>query len=221
MIVREGRRVFNPAWAGALEWGRDDWQNPEAVLRALALPEDAVVADIGAGGGYFTERLSRAIPSGHVFASDVQDGMIERLNERVRDSGLANVTVVHARFDDPGLPDECCDLVFLSSVYKEIEGRVAYLRRVRPLLRPGGRVAILEFPAHRFPVGFVRCRSYRTSKRSLKRLSAGPPFISPKAHSLSRHASALSPRVPTYRVIPQLENAYPPLHPDDAHGLGL
>ncbi len=71
--------------------------------------------------------------------------MIERLNDRVRDRGLANVTVVRAAFDDPGLPEGCCDLVFLSSVYKEIEGRVAYMRRVQPLLRPGGRVAILEF----------------------------------------------------------------------------
>lgn len=145
MIEREGRRVFNPAWAWALEFGRDDWQKPEEVLCALALPEDAVVADIGAGGGYFTERLSRALPSGHVFATDAQDGMIERLNDRVRDRGLANVTVVRAAFDDPGLPEGCCDLVFLSSVYKEIEGRVAYMRRVQPLLRPGGRVAILEF----------------------------------------------------------------------------
>ncbi len=145
MIEREGRLVYNPAWAWALEIGREAWQKPQEVLSALALPEDAVVADIGAGGGYFTERLSRALPSGHVFATDVQDSMIERLNDRVRDHELANVTVVRAGFDDPGLAEGCCDLVFLSSVYKEIEGRVAYMRRVRPLLRPGGRVAILEF----------------------------------------------------------------------------
>jgi ubiquinone/menaquinone biosynthesis C-methylase UbiE len=145
MIVRDGHRVFNPAWAWALEFDREDWQKPDDVLRALALPKDAVVADIGAGGGYFTERLSRALPAGHVFATDVQAEMIERLNDRVCDRGLANVTVVQAPFDDPGLPGGCCDLVFFSSVYKEIEARVAYMHRVRSLLRPGGRVAIIEF----------------------------------------------------------------------------
>lgn len=145
MIEVEGRRVYNPAWAWALEVRRDEWQQPEAVLRTLALPETAVVADIGAGGGYFTERFSRALPQGRVFATDVQEGMIERLEARVRERSLTNVEVVRAPFDDPGLPARCCDLVFFSSVYKEIDGREAYLRRVRSLLRPGGRVAVLEF----------------------------------------------------------------------------
>jgi predicted methyltransferase len=145
MIEVEGRRVYNPRWAWALDVGRDRWQQPEAVLTALALPENAVVADIGAGGGYFTERFSRALPAGRVLATEVQDGMIERLEKRVRDRHLTNVDVVRASFDAPGLPEGCCDLVFFSSVYKEILGRVAYMRRVRPLLRPGGRVAVLEF----------------------------------------------------------------------------
>jgi ubiquinone/menaquinone biosynthesis C-methylase UbiE len=145
MLEVEGRRVFNPAWAWALEVDREGWQRPEDVLRILALPESAVVADIGAGGGYFTERFARALPAGRVFATDVQPGMLERLEERVRERKLLNVEVVRARFDDPGLPAGCCDLVFLSSVYKEITQRVDYMRRVRPLLRPGGRVAILEF----------------------------------------------------------------------------
>lgn len=145
MIEVEGRQVYNPAWAWALEVRRDVWQQPDDVLAALALPETAVIADVGAGGGYFTERFARALPSGHVFASDVQDGMIERLVKRVRERELGNVTVVRGDFDDPRLPPACCDLVFFSSVYKEILGRVAYMQRVRPLLRPGGRVAILEF----------------------------------------------------------------------------
>jgi SAM-dependent methyltransferase len=145
MIEVEGRRVYNPEWAWALEVRRSSWQKPEEVMRALALPETAVVADIGAGGGYFAERFSRSLPSGHVFATDVQDGMVERLEARVRDRGLENVTVIRGRFEDPGLAPACCDLVFFSSVYKEIHGRVEYMRRVRPVLRPGGRVVILEF----------------------------------------------------------------------------
>jgi len=146
MIEREGHRVFNPNYARFLEMeARDAWQLPEQVVEALALPQDAVVADIGAGGGYFTERFARRLLAGRVYATDAQAEMIERLDERVRERALDNVTVVHGGFDDPRLPEACCDLVFLSSVYKEIDARVAYMRKVRRLLRPGGRVAILEF----------------------------------------------------------------------------
>lgn len=146
MVEREGHRVYNPNYLSFLDMApRDAWQLPEEVLEALALPPDAVIADIGAGGGYFTERFAGRLPAGRVYATDVQDEMIERLGERVREHALDNVTVVRGGFDDPGLPEPCCDLVFFSSVYKEIDGRVAYMRKVRRLLRPGGQVAILEF----------------------------------------------------------------------------
>jgi len=146
MVERGGRRVFNPALAFLLDArARDGWQRPDEVVQALELAPDAVVADVGAGSGYFSERFSRLLPTGHVYASDVQDEMLARLDARVTKRELANVTVVRAGFDDPGLPERCCDLVFFSSVYKEILDRVGYMTRVRRLLRPGGRVAILEF----------------------------------------------------------------------------
>jgi len=147
MVERDGHRVFNPAYLPFLDSSRRDaWQQPEAVLDALAIPEGAVVADIGAGSGYFTERLATRVGSaGLVYATDVQDEMIEALERRVAERGLANVRVVRAAYDDPTLPEACCDLVFFSSVYKEIDGRVDYMKKVAPLLRPGARVAILEF----------------------------------------------------------------------------
>ena len=150
LVERDGHLVFNPRYLRFLDGeGRDAWQRPEAVLDALALPPDAVVADVGAGSGYFTERLSRRLPDGRVYATDVQEPMIEALHRRVHARGLGNVVVLRGDFDDPMLPPACCDLVFFSSVYKEIDkeiyGRVAYMRKVRPALRPGGRVTILEF----------------------------------------------------------------------------
>ncbi|MCZ6713862.1 MAG: class I SAM-dependent methyltransferase [Deltaproteobacteria bacterium] len=147
MPERDGHRIFNPAYLPFLESSsRDEWQLPDRVIETLSFPQDAVVADIGAGGGYFTERFSKRLEgTGHVFATDVQDEMIQALRERVRTRGLDNVTVVRASFDDPMLPDACCDLVFFSSVYKEIDGRIDYMGRVQRALRPGGRVAILEF----------------------------------------------------------------------------
>ena len=147
MVEREGHRVFNPAYLRWLDSSRRDaWQQPEAVLDALAIPEGAVVADVGAGSGYFAERLARRVgPGGLVYATDVQGEMIEALERRVAERGLANVRVVRAAFDDPTLPEACCDLVFFSSVYKEIDGRVNYMKKVARLLGPGARVAILEY----------------------------------------------------------------------------
>ena len=147
IVVRDGHRVFNPAYHFALDWkDRDEWQKPDEVVRALGLAEADAVADIGAGSGYFSERFSRQVgPSGRVYATDAQDAMVGRLRARVTDRGLTNVTVVHAAFDDPTLPDACCKVVFLCSVYNEIDGRVAYMRKVARALEPGGRVAILEY----------------------------------------------------------------------------
>lgn len=147
LIEVEGHRVFNPLYLFYLDGrSRDAWQQPERVIDALALAPDAVIADVGAGSGYFTERFARRLgEGGFVYATDVQHEMLDRLRERVAESGFANVSVVTARFDDPSLPEACCDLVFLSSVYKEIDGRVAYMAKVRRVLRPGGRVAILEY----------------------------------------------------------------------------
>jgi ubiquinone/menaquinone biosynthesis C-methylase UbiE len=143
----EGRRVFNPAYRLFLDSPeRDSWQKPDEVIAALHLAPGAGIADIGAGSGYFTVRFARAVgPSGRVFATDVQETMLRGLEERVRGEGLTGVRVVHAAFDDPTLPAGCCDVVFLANVYKEITDRVAYMRRVAPALRPGGRVAIVGY----------------------------------------------------------------------------
>jgi ubiquinone/menaquinone biosynthesis C-methylase UbiE len=143
----EGHRVFNPVYLFYLESEqRAEWQKPDEVLQALALPPGSSVADIGAGGGYFTERFSRWVgDSGHVFATDVQPSLLRKLEKRVAKNSLMNVTVIHAAFEDPTLPERSCDLAFFSSVYKEIDGRVEYMQRLRRALRPGGRVAILEY----------------------------------------------------------------------------
>jgi predicted methyltransferase len=143
----EGRRVFNPLFRVFLDGAsRDAWQKPDDVVAALGLRPGAVVADVGAGTGYFTERLARVVgPTGRVYATDVQDAMLEALERRIAERELANVVLVRAGFDDPSLPPDCCDLIFFANVYKEIDGRVAYARRLRPALRPGGRVAIVEY----------------------------------------------------------------------------
>jgi predicted methyltransferase len=136
-------------------WGRDDWQQPERVVEALTLQPGDAVADLGAGGGYFTFRFADAVgPSGRVFAVDVDPDMIEYLAARAEDEGRANVEVILAAFDDPKLAPASVDLVFVANTYHHLEDRVAYFARLKPALKaPSGRVAIVELAGGGFPAG--------------------------------------------------------------------
>jgi arsenite methyltransferase len=128
-------------------FGRDGWQQPERVVRELGITPGMQVADLGAGGGYFTFRLADAVvPGGRVYAVDVDADMTVHLEERARDEGRAEVSVILAAPDDPLLPDGQLDLVFTSNTYHHIpvDVRVAYFRALRSDLAPGGRVAILD-----------------------------------------------------------------------------
>jgi predicted methyltransferase len=147
MIESEGGQIFNPTYRGFLTWApRDNWQAPDKVVAALAIRPGQVVADVGAGNGYFVDDLSAEVgATGKVYATEVQEIMLRDLHTLVAEEQLANVEVVHGSFDDPTLPAACCDLVFFANVYKEIQQREAYMRRVGAALRSGGRIAILGF----------------------------------------------------------------------------
>jgi ubiquinone/menaquinone biosynthesis C-methylase UbiE len=154
--------VLLPALAGGCTWlkrsmyegfGRDDWQQPDRVVQALALEPGERVADLGAGGGYFTFRLARAVgPTGRVYAVDVDQGMLDHVAERTAEEGVANVETVLATPTDPNLPAGSVDLVFTCNTYHHIEDRPAYFAALRGALRPGGRVAIVEY----LPEGFFQ-----------------------------------------------------------------
>jgi SAM-dependent methyltransferase len=178
----EGRRVFNPLYSVFLDAPeRETWQRPDEVIRALALPEGAVVADVGAGTGYFAVRFARAVgPRGRVLATDVQEEMLSRLEERRREEGLANLEVLRAGFDDPSLPAACCDLVFLANVYKEISGRVAWARRLLPALRPGGRLAVIDYRPEATGVGPPR--EVRLAEARVRAELAEAGFVSVASH---------------------------------------
>jgi predicted methyltransferase len=123
---------------------RDAWQKPHEVIQALGLAPDFVVADIGAGTGYFTVRLAHNVPKGRVFAVDTEPAMVKHLAERAKRDGLTNITAVVASADDPKLPEKA-DLVLLVDVYHHIGARERYFRKVADSLKPGGRVAIIDF----------------------------------------------------------------------------
>lgn len=123
---------------------RDEWQKPHEVIKALALAPDAVVADIGAGTGYFSARLATMLPQGRVFAADIEQSMVRYLAERAARDKLANMVPVQAHNDTPGLPAKV-DLVLMVDTYHHIDGRERYFRGLQGLLKPGGRVAIIDF----------------------------------------------------------------------------
>jgi SAM-dependent methyltransferase len=123
---------------------RDAWQKPHEVIEALRLNPDAVIADIGAGTGYFSVRFARMVPKGKVYGVDTEADMVKHLSERAKREGLKNLRTVTGKPDDPRLPEKA-DLIILVDVYHHIEGRERYFRRLQDTLRPGGRVAIIDF----------------------------------------------------------------------------
>ena len=125
---------------------RDAWSMPDRVVRSLAIEaKDAVIADIGAGSGYFTRRLAREAPAGKVYAVDIDDAFHKHIEQNREGWGTPNIEPHLAFYDDPALPEASLDLVFMSNTYPYLRDRVAYLRRVRATLRPGGRLALISF----------------------------------------------------------------------------
>jgi len=123
---------------------RDAWQKPHEVIQALALKPDALVADIGAGTGYFSVRLAHSVPQGRVYAVDTEPDMVKHLAERAKRDGLTNLTPVSAQPADPKLPEKV-DLVLLVDVYHHVENRERYFKALSNWLKADGRVAIIDF----------------------------------------------------------------------------
>ncbi|OGA96516.1 MAG: hypothetical protein A3G27_17010 [Betaproteobacteria bacterium RIFCSPLOWO2_12_FULL_66_14] len=139
------------SFAGAEDWAkvfddpkRDAWQKPHEVIQALALKPDAVVADIGSGTGYFSVRFARMVPKGRVYGVDTEPDMVKFLAERAQREGLKNVTAVAGAPGDPRLPEKA-DLIVMVDVFHHVADRERYFRNLRESLKPGGRVAIIDF----------------------------------------------------------------------------
>ena len=126
---------------------RDAWQKPHEVIQALALKSDAVIADIGAGTGYFAARLANMVPKGRVLAVDTEPDMVKHLAERAKREGLKNLIAVSAKPDDAKLPQKV-DLALFVDVYHHIEDRARYFRNLAGSLTPGGRIAVIDFRMH-------------------------------------------------------------------------
>jgi predicted methyltransferase len=140
--------LFRPEDLAELEPpDRDEWQRPDKIMDALGVGEASVVADLGAGSGWFTIHLAdRVGPNGFVFAEDVQRQMIQAIKVRVDRLGLKNVTTVLGTQTDSGLPVSL-DAVLIVDAYHEMEQPVVLLRNValKLKLKPPGRIGIINF----------------------------------------------------------------------------
>ncbi len=125
---------------------RAKWQKPDQVVSALNLKPGQTVVDIGAGTGYFTRRFARAVgPSGKAIGLDIEPGMIEYMNADAKKLNLSNYQARLVKPDDPELAPGSADLIFFCDVLHHIDDRVAYLKKLEPALKPGGRVAVIDF----------------------------------------------------------------------------
>jgi arsenite methyltransferase len=136
---------------------RDDWQQPQRVIAALNVRPGDQVADLGSGGGYFTFRLAEAVgPAGKVYAVDIDPDMVDLIAKRAKQETAANIDPILAKPDDPLLPKAEVDLIFTSNTYHHIDNRIAYFSNLRKYLRPGGRIAIIDFDRRSWLMGLFR-----------------------------------------------------------------
>lgn len=144
---RKYAQVMGAAGAGWLERSeREEEENPERAIRALDLRQGMVVADVGAGSGYFTLRMAKLVgPGGKVYASDIQQQMLDLLKERMRSEKISNVELVRGTLTDPKLPPGNLDLILMVDVYHEFSEPQAMLRKMKEALAPDGRLVLIEY----------------------------------------------------------------------------
>jgi SAM-dependent methyltransferase len=132
---------------------RAEWQRPDDVVAALRLQPGARVCDVGAGAGYFTLRLARAVgPTGEVFAIEAEPRMVDVLRTRLEEHRIENVHATLAT-DGAGLPPEPVDRVLIVNAYHHFSAGVAYLRALAGVLRPGGTIVNIDFQDGELPIG--------------------------------------------------------------------
>lgn len=180
-------KLFDPLDLGFFEQpDRDQWQKPDQIMDALHIADSDVVAEIGAGGGWFTIRLSRRVgQNGVVFAEDIQPAVFEALRRRVQNEGLRNVQTVLGTATDPKLPDGRLDAALIVDVFHEMEDPVALLTNVARALKPQGCLGVVDFSAGEGGPGpdsgeradpEIVIRTATTAGLKLNKREALPPF---------------------------------------------
>jgi predicted methyltransferase len=175
-------KITTDTWSN--EKARDEAKEAERVLKLLGVTAGMSVADVGAGSGYYTVRLSRAVgPTGRVYAEDIIPRYLEKLGERVRLEGLSNVALALGEPHDPRLPAASLDLALMVHMYHEVEQPYGLLYNLARSLRPGARVAVIDLDkptsSHGTPPALLRCELAAVGYRqiALHELGAGSGYL--------------------------------------------
>ena len=150
---------------------REREEAPSKAVAALAVRPGDVVADIGAGSGYYTALLSKAVgPGGRVYSTDIQPEMLALLQTRLRRERITNVVPVLATATDPRLPEAALDLALMVDVYHELSQPQVTMRALRKTLKPGGRLVLIEFRHGdpRVPIREEHTMRVETARRELE-----------------------------------------------------
>jgi len=144
-----GREISFVMGHRAADWlnrpSRIEEEMPDAVVDNMNLAADDVVADIGAGSGYFSFRIARKVPNGKVLAVDIQPEMLALIENTKASEGLDNVEGILGQIDDPNLPTDSIDAAIMVDAYHEFSHPFEMINGIYNALRPGGRIFLLEY----------------------------------------------------------------------------
>lgn len=144
-----GREISFVMGAAASEWlerdSRNLEENTDLAVQNLPLQPNSVVADIGAGTGYYSFKIARRIPNGKLYAVEIQDEMISQLDVRKKEAGDSNVTIVKGSERSPNLAANSTDLALMVDVYHELAYPQEMLQALHKALRPSGKLVLLEY----------------------------------------------------------------------------
>ncbi len=149
--VYMGREIAHVMSFEGLDWlernSREKEENTNLALASLPLSDNSIVADIGAGSGFYTSKIAKLIPNGKIYAVEIQDDAITYLKKIATNDRLSNMEVIKGTEQSPNLPANSIDLAFMVDVYHELQYPAAYLTALKKALKPNGQLLLLEYKA--------------------------------------------------------------------------
>ncbi len=170
-----GREISHVVGHGAIRWlerpERIKEEAPDLMVKKMNIKPDDVVADIGAGSGYFTFRIQPLVPKGQVIAVDIQDEMLEYIKNRSKEGGFKNVKTHKGIPEDTKLPADSITVAFIVDAYHEFSHPWEMIRSIVKALKPGGRLILLEYRGED-PEVPIKPLHKMTEKQSIREMEA-------------------------------------------------